>query len=57
MIPTIFEQLVNLLERLDSLSENLGRIQTDVNKLKVQVLLEMPEGEDDDTLLLENNSD
>jgi hypothetical protein len=57
MIPTIFEQLVNLLERLDSLSENLGRIQTDVHKLKVQVLLEMPEGEDDDTLLLENNSD
>ena len=57
MIPTIFEQLVNLLERLESLSENLGRIQTDVQELKVQVLLEMPEGEDDDTFLLENNSD
>ena len=57
MLPTIFEQLVALLQRLESLSENLGQIQTDVNKLKVQVLLEMPEGEDDDTLLLENNSD
>ena len=57
MIPTIFEQLVALLERLESLSENLDRIQTDVHELKVQVLLEMPEGEDDDTFLLENNSD
>jgi hypothetical protein len=57
MIPTIFEQLVNLLERLESLSENLGRIQTDVHELKVHVLLEVPEGEDDDTVLLENNSD
>ena len=57
MLPSIFEQLVNLLERLESLSENLGRIQTDVHELKVQVLLEVPEGEDDDTFLLENNSD
>ena len=57
MLPTIFEQLVALLERLESLSENLGRIQTDVHELKVQVLLEVPEGEDDDTFLLENNSD
>jgi hypothetical protein len=57
MLPTIFEQLVSLLERLESLSEHLGRIQTDVHELKVQVLLEMPEGEDDDTFLLENNSD
>ena len=57
MLPTIFEQLVALLERLESLSENLGRIQTDVQELKVQVLLEVPEGEDDDTFLLENNSD
>ena len=57
MLPSIFEQLVNLLERLESLGENLGRIQTDVHELKVQVLLEMPEGEDDDTFLLENNSD
>ena len=57
MIPTIFEQLVALLERLESLSENLGQIQTDVHELKVQVLLEVPEGEDDDTVLLENNSD
>ena len=57
MIPTIFEQLVALLERLESLSENLGQIQTDVHELKVQVLLEVPEGEDDDTFLFENNSD
>ena len=57
MLPSIFEQLVALLERLESLSENLGRIQTDVHELKVQVLLEVPEGEDDDTFLLENNSD
>ena len=57
MLPTIFEQLVALLQRLESLSEHLGRIQTDVHELKVQVLLEMPEGEDDDTFLLENNSD
>ena len=57
MLPTIFEQLVALLERLESLSENLGRIQTDVQELKVQVLLDVPEGEDDDTFLLENNSD
>ena len=56
MIPTIFEQLVTLLQRLESLSEHLGQIQTDVHELKVQVLLEMPEGEDDDTFLLENNS-
>ena len=57
MLPSIFEQLVNLLERLESSSENLGQIQTDVHELKVQVLLEVPEGEDDDTFLLENNSD
>ena len=57
MLPSIFEQLVALLERLESLSENLGRIQTDVHELKVQVLLDVPEGEDDDTFLLENNSD
>ena len=57
MLPTIFEQLVALLERLESLSEHLGRIQTDVHELKVQVLLDVPEGEDDDTFLLENNSD
>ena len=57
MLPSIFEQLVALLQRLESLSENLGRIQTDVQELKVQVLLDVPEGEDDDTFLLENNSD
>ena len=57
MLPSIFEQLVSLLERLESLSEHLGRIQADVHELKVQVLLETPEGEDDDTFLLENDSD
>ena len=57
MLPTIFEQLVALLERLESLSVHLGRIQADVHELKVQVLLEVPEGEDDDTFLLENDSD
>ena len=57
MLPSIFEQLVALLQRLESLSEHLGQIQTDVHELKVQVLLDVPEGEDDDTFLLENNSD
>ena len=57
MLPSIFEQLVALLQRLESLSEHLGQIQTDVHELKVQVLLDVPEGEDDDTFLLENNSE
>ena len=57
MLPSIFEQLGTVLQRLESLSEHLGQIQTDVHELKVQVLSDVPEGEDDDTFLLENNSD
>ena len=51
----IFDQLVSILERLDSITAHLDRVKTDVHELKMSILLEVSEGEDDDTFLLEND--
>ena len=51
----IFDQLVSILERLESITTHLDRVKTDVHELKMSILLEVSEGEDDDTFLLEND--
>ena len=54
---TIYNTLLDILERVEVLEEQLESVLHEVRDIKVVVQLKLPEGEDDDTFLLENNSD
>jgi len=52
-----FKPLLDILERLEGLEKQLDGVMRDVQGIMVIVQLQLPEGEKDETFLLQRSSD